>query len=144
MRLRIQVVLLTLVAAAAPVAAQWTSEARGTVFDPEGNPIVGAVVTLAPSSNPTMTYPGKTNKKGRYFISGLYTAREGDRWSLTIKAEGYVPTQVRVEARTVNKVLVGDIRTKTLRPGAKLPQIMITPSGTAIVDFTLTLEDQVA
>ena len=52
MRIRISLpILATLLLAGLPALAG-TSEASGTVVDEEGNPIVGAVVSLNPGKGP--------------------------------------------------------------------------------------------
>jgi tetratricopeptide (TPR) repeat protein len=123
--------------AALPALAQGVSEANGSVVDRDGNPVPGAVVTFQAKSNPEIPYEGKTNKKGRYFVSGLFTGKEDDLWIMDCKAEGFVPVEVRVESRTVNRVLVGDPMTTKLRPGKKAPEIPIRPLGKATVDWTV-------
>jgi tetratricopeptide (TPR) repeat protein len=138
------VFLVALLAPAFPVlAAPTASEASGKVVDAVGNPVIGAVVTFVPQGNPALKYTAKTNKKGRYYVAGLFTPQEGDRWDVTIEAEGYLPVEMTVESRTVNKVLVGDVRTVALKPESKIPEIMIMPMGLAKVDFTMSPEDEV-
>lgn len=130
--------LLLLLAGASPAWAQVSvCEASGTVVDADGNPIEGVVVTFKARANPATPYTGKTNKKGKYYISGLYTPKEADRWDVTVEKAGLVPTKMRVESRNVNKVLVGEVQTHDLRAGAKLPDIGIRPLGHAHVDLTL-------
>jgi tetratricopeptide (TPR) repeat protein len=123
--------------ATVPAIAQGVSEANGSVVDREGNPIQGAVVTFQAKSNPEVPYAGKTNKKGRYFVSGLFTGKEDDVWIMDCKADGLVPVEVRVESRTVNRVLVGDPMTAKLRPGKKAPEIPIRPLGKATVEWKM-------
>jgi len=137
----IGVAIVTL--AAAPAIAQGVSEASGSVVDREGNPVQGAVVTFQAKSNPEVPYEGKTNKKGRYFVSGMFTGKEDDVWVMDCKADGLVPVEVRVESRTVNRVLVGDPMTAKLRPGKKAPEIPIRPLGTATVDWTMAPVEEV-
>ena len=68
-----------------PASAQGGQmEAKGTVTDHEGNPLQGVIVTYTAESNPALEYTGKTNKKGRYFIPGLFTAKEGDMWQIAV------------------------------------------------------------
>ena len=96
----------------AAIAAE-PCEAKGAVVDSDGNPVRGAVLTFTPRDNSAMSYTGKTNKKGRYFIPGMF-ASQGDEWRIAIEAEGLVAVEMVVESRTVNKVLVGDIYTQTV------------------------------
>jgi hypothetical protein len=126
-----------LAVAALPAAAQGVSEARGSVVDREGNPIEGAIVKIHAKSKPDVPYTGKSNKKGRYFLAGLFTGKEDDLWIIECEAEGYLPVEIRIESRTVNKVLVGDPQTTKLRPGKKPPEFPIRPLGSAIVDWKL-------
>jgi len=128
---------LVLLGLALPALAQGVSEATGKVVDRAGEPIPGAVITFQAKSNPTTVYTGKTSKKGRYFVSGLFTGKEDDVWIMTFVAEGYEPVEVRIESRTVNRVLVGDPMTTKLRPGRKPPEFPIRPLGKAIVDWTV-------
>ncbi len=128
---------------AAPVAvASPMCEARGMVVDHEGNPLKDAVITFVPYGA-TMEYTGKTNKKGAYYVPGMFNS-QGDRWTVLAKLEGYVPTKMVVESRTVNKVLVGDIYTTTLNAASGPQNLTIRQMGSAKVDFTMTPEDLVA
>jgi len=122
--------------------AQGASEASGTILDGEGNGVPGLAVTFRPQGNPSMVYTGKTNKKGKYYVSGLFTPKEDDMWDITVEGEGWVPINVRVESRTVNRVLVGDIMEAKLPFGGKVPEIMIRPMGKAKVDFTVVPENE--
>lgn len=132
------VAVLVLAAALAPsIEAQGVSEAQGKVVDREGNPVAGAVVTFRAGANTANEYSGATNAKGRYFVQGLYTPKEDESWFITIEKEGMLPVQVRVESRTVNRVLVGDIMEEPLSFEEKVPPIKIRPLGNATVDFTM-------
>jgi Flp pilus assembly protein TadD len=136
--------VLTLLAPVLPVSAAPTAaEASGVVVDAEGNPIQGALVVLWAKSNPDIEYPGKTNKKGRYYIPGLFTGQENDRWQLRVEAEGFLPVEMVVESRTVNRVLVGDIETLAIKPNSKIPDVNIRPMGSAQIDFTVAPADEV-
>jgi len=136
------IIALALLAIALPVSAQGVSEANGSVVDREGNPIQGAVVSFRAKSNPDVAYEGKTNKKGRYFVAGMFSVAEGEMWVVELESDGYTPVEVRIESRTVNKVLVGDPLTAKLRPGKKPPEFPIRPLGKAIVDWKVApLED---
>jgi tetratricopeptide (TPR) repeat protein len=69
-------VLLTLGLSASPLFAQASGTVKGVCKDPQGNPIVDAVVVWANQDN-GQKYTLKTNKKGEYFslgiASGTYT-----------------------------------------------------------------------
>ena len=135
-------VLLALFVWAPVHADSGAVEARGQVEDAEGNPVPGALLTFSPQDNPGLKYTTKTNKKGRYFVAGMYSS-QGDMWDVTLEAEGYLPVKVVIESRTANRVLVGDIQTKTLKAGSKIPSVLIRKLGSAKLDFTLAPENEV-
>jgi len=131
---------LALFSAAPAVGQAAVSTARGKIVDTEGNPVPDVKVTFSPQSNPALTYPGKTNKKGRFMIEGMFTGKEDDRWNVTLAVpEGVdlTPVEMYVETRTVNRVLLADPYTTKLKPNAEIPALMIVPMGTAVVDFKL-------
>lgn len=131
------------IAAAVPAAAA-TSEARGLVVDHEGNPVAGLRIVFTAESSPTLEYEGTTNKKGRYFVPGLFTGKEDDRWLVRIDTEEYIPTELRVESRTANSVLVGgEIQTLKVKKGQALPKLIVKPLGFVVVDFKLSPPDLV-
>lgn len=119
----------------APALAQGVSEASGIVKDREGNPIQGAVVTFFAQSKPEVKYSAKSNKKGRYFVAGMFSAVAREMWRASIEVDGFVAVEVRVESRTVNKVLVGDVMEAKLSPGKSVPEFPIPPLGKAQVDW---------
>lgn len=126
----------------APAGAQGAAEARGEVVDQDGNPVLDAVVTFTPVGNPSTSYSGKTNKKGKFFIAGLF-APSGDRWRMTLEAPDHVAAKIVVESRTVNRILLGDVYEKVLQPEEALPEIAIRPMGTVKVDFTVLPREMV-
>jgi tetratricopeptide (TPR) repeat protein len=139
------VLLLTtsLLLPSAPALAQAaSSEANGQVTDADGNPLQGAVLSFTPKSNPVSTYTAKTNKKGRYFISGLFSS-QGDEWLVKAEYEDWVPVEMFVETRTANRVLLGDPFTKKLKPNTGPWTVVIRPLGEAKIDFKLVPADQV-
>ncbi len=139
------VALLLLLVAVSPASAQvGASEANGTLEDRDGNPVAGATVTFVPQGNPTLVYSGKSNKKGRYLVAGLWTPKENDRWNITIEAEGFTPVHVRVESRNVNRVLIGDIMEQKLSSRTKIPEIGIRPMGKVKLDVTMAPSDVLA
>ena len=111
--------------------------------DRDGNPIQGAVVGYSPKANPTMVYKGKTNKKGKYFVSGLFTPKENDMWLVSVEYAEHIPVHVRIESRSVNKVLIGDVIDSKLSYGTKVPEIMIRPLGKVRTDLKLAPEADV-
>jgi Flp pilus assembly protein TadD len=135
--------LLVLVLGSVPAsAAPAACEANGTVKDRDGNPIQGAVVTFTAKANPTIPYTGTTNKKGRYFVAGMFST-QGDMWNVSVESEGLLPVEMYIESRTVNRVLVGDPYTKKLKPDSGPWEVMIRPMGTAKIDFTMASADEV-
>lgn len=83
--------LAALVAAgtlAAPLLAQdWAGRGRaqGSVNDPNGNPIVGAKVTLSLEGTPEGPDPIATDAKGRWSVLGL----AGGQWTVLVEKDGY-------------------------------------------------------
>ncbi|RKZ14588.1 hypothetical protein DRQ53_11195 [bacterium] len=136
------VALTLMLVAVPPVAAQGASEASGVVLDAEGNPMPGVKLTFNPVREPDLSYVGKTNKKGRYFVQGLFTPQEDKMWSITLEAEGYVPVKIRIESRTVNRVLLGPVMEQTLKYGAGSPEFPIAKMGRVKVDVTLMTEEE--
>ncbi|MCP3980440.1 MAG: tetratricopeptide repeat protein [bacterium] len=124
-----------------PVSAQQPSNANGRVVDQEGNPVQGAVVSFHPVGG-KFEYKGKTNKKGKYFIDGLINSNN-DKWTITFEGEGVLPVKFRIESRTVNRVLIGDVMEQSMKPGASIPEIVIKPLGSATVDLTVGSAEQV-
>ncbi len=133
--------LVLVVAVTLPALAQGVSEAAGEVVDREGNPVPDVVVTFYAKSNMNTPYKGKTNKKGKYFIPGLFTGKEGELWIMELEAEGQIPVEVRIVSRTVNRVLIDEMTTK-LRPGKTPPEIVIRPLGKATVDWTVAPKEE--
>jgi len=132
---------------AATAGQSWATSgprgARGDVVDSEGNPIVGAeIIFTAMESANSEPVSAKTNKKGRFFAPNLFST-QGDRFKLEVKMEGMLPVAVRLESRSVNKVLIGDITDKKLTYGQSLPNVFIRPLGEGIVSLTLAPESEV-
>src|SRR5262245_60155833 len=130
-------------ALALPAWGQGVSTANGTVVDRDGNPVEGVVVTFVAKSKPDVPYKGTTNKKGRYAVSGMFTAKESEWWLMTCEVAGFVPVSVHIESRTVSRTLVGDPMTVALGPGKSPPEIIIRPLGSATVDWTLAPQEDV-
>ena len=70
----------------------------GVVVDLEGNPIVGAAVSLVFSQEENLKFEGKTDKKGEWSFLGLGTGA----WILTAVAEGYDPVSQSVQVSQLN------------------------------------------
>ena len=136
--------LLLALLAIAPAAAQDTCEVSGVVVDGQGNPVPEVKIKFTPVAGGGTPYEAKTNKKGRYFVSGMFNPSNEGLWAVELSAEGYAPVRMEVESRNAQRVLMGEIRPLTLKPGAKIPDIMVRPLGNARVDFTLATSDEVA
>lgn len=121
-----------------------TAEVTGEIKDTNGDPVQGALVRCWAASNPSLVYDGKTNKKGRFYIPGLVHPRQDDVFVFEIEYEGWVPVEVTIENRTVNRVLLGDPLTKKLAPGQEIPKVPIVPLGKARLDATLAPPDVAA
>jgi tetratricopeptide (TPR) repeat protein len=130
--------LLIAFAVASPrVEAQaGVSEASGEVVDQAGVPIEGAIVRFSAASSPGQVYKGKSNKKGRYYIPGLFTAKQGDTWNVEIEHPGYELIEAVIETRTVNKVLILKPDTWKAKEG-RVGGFEIPKLGVAKVDLKL-------
>ncbi len=113
------------------------AEANGTVVDEQGNPLEGVEVKLQSKGNEAGSFSGTTNKKGKYFIGGVYTPLENDRWTATASKDGWVPIEIRVESRTSGRVLTAEPFTKALTPMIAGPEFVIRPLGRAQLDFKM-------
>ncbi len=117
-------------------------EAQGVVLDGEGNPVQGAILTFTPADSANkQPVTAKTNKKGRFFIN-LFSDK-GDNFAIAIQAEGFLPVEVFLESRNVNRVLTGDPIKKQLKYGQSIPEIYIRPLGQGEVRITLAPEADV-
>ena len=141
--MRLGWLILLAAALALPAWGQGVSTANGSVVDREGNPVEGVVVTFVAKSKPDVPYKGTTNKKGRYSVSGMFTAKESELWLMSCQIVGFVPISVHIESRTVNRTLVGDPVTVPLGAGKLPPEIVIRPLGSATVDWTLAPQEDV-
>jgi tetratricopeptide (TPR) repeat protein len=130
------IVLLVAVSTLPVSATSGPREAQGVVLDGDGNPVAGAQVTFTPADSANdQPVSAKTNKKGRFFVN-LFSDR-GDGFSIAVEAEGYLPVEVFLESRTVNRVLLGDPIEKKIKYGQNLPDIFIRPLGQGEVKITL-------
>lgn len=80
-------------AAAAP--AQFEARVAGEVTDPEGNPVVGALITLT-SVTQGREFTTETDEAGEYFRRGI----RPDDYVLRVEAEGYRPEELEVRLDT--------------------------------------------
>jgi len=136
--------LLTMLIAttAAPAFAQAaSSEVEGRVTDTDDTPLQGAVVSLTPKSNPGSTYTVKTDKKGRYFLPGLFSSH-GDEYLVTVEYQDLVPVSMYVESRTGGRILLTPPYTTRLKPNSGPWTVVIRPLGKAKIDFTLSTSDK--
>jgi Flp pilus assembly protein TadD len=99
------VLAAVVVSALTGIAQAQTSELVGKVLDAEGKPVAGAEVAAANTAFPERVYKGTSDKKGTYFVTGLLYAAQAQSWSISIKAEGWVPLSVKIVARDAQKTL---------------------------------------
>lgn len=118
------------------------SDATGKVEDAQGNPIVGAVVTFTNLTNERATYDAKTDKKGRYVLSGLLYNPPGMSWKVSVSAPGYVASKMKVESKTQTAV-IAKFETN-LKPDAASTEVPIRPFGDARVDIVMVPADEAA
>lgn len=101
-----------LIAFLAPASAQdWTGRGRvrGTVLDPDGNPVEGAKVTLSIGEEEGQGPPAMfTNKKGHWSYLGL----KGGAWMVRIEMEGYLVSegQFSLSQFSVNRPVVVNLK----------------------------------
>lgn len=77
--------LALFVATAAMAQVRGRGRLQGTVTDPDGKPVAGASVTVAPADGNTAAIKSKTDAKGRWSALGL----TGGQWNVDIEAPGY-------------------------------------------------------
>jgi len=144
MRLRtLGTCLLFAVAATGLVlAAPATSDVRGTAVDKNGQPIEDVVLRFQPVAGET-SYEGKTNKKGKFWVAGMFNPTPDDQWKVEVVAPGWLPVSLSVEVRNVNRGLAGEPYTMTIKPGAAVPRVTIRPLGTTTIDLTFAPEAEV-
>jgi len=117
------------------------SEVQGTVVDSDGNPIIGAAVTLKNTTNSALEFSAKTNKKGLYFIPNLIYNEPGE-WNVTVEAAGYSPSKIDFESRKSDRTLVQEFETGMT---AEAPQLVVIKAfGKATIDFTMMTAEQQA
>ena len=139
--LLVTVCVTLLLPASSALAQTAVSEAQGKITDADGNPLPGVEVVLRSKTGNT-DYSGKSNKKGRLYIPGLYSP-QGDAWTMEIKAEGLTPIHLRVESRNAQRVLMGRIEEMALTFGQKLPELQIRPLGVIRIDIQMDSEETV-
>jgi hypothetical protein len=140
----IAAVLLLVAALPAWAQAVGARSAKGRVVDEEGNGVRGVKILFWATSNPTLKWDATTNKKGRFFIDGLYTAQEGDSWRVALEGDELAPYEVSIETRTSSGTLVGDPSTSKVKPGAAIRPMRIPPFGVAEVDLKVAPPQRVA
>lgn len=130
--------LTVLPALAQPGAAS----ARGKVVDPENQPIPDALIVFTNPANPDVRYEARTDKKGRYLVSGMPYNEVSKRWDVTVDAQGFLPTHIRVLSRTQTAVI--DKFESDIKRGQQIPKITIGGFGDVTADLVLTPADQLA
>ena len=132
--------LLAALATVTAVHGAATSQAIGTVLDALGHPIPGAVVTLLHAGDGRTTYDGKSDKQGRFMIDGILYVPPGE-WKVSVKAEGFAPSRIKVESKTKSAVVANFEEAMQADGTPKL--VPIRPFATARIDFVLIPADQV-
>ncbi len=135
-------VLLAAAAVAPALAAPATSDVMGTVVDKNGQPLADVVLRFQPVGGET-PYEGKTNKKGKFWIAGMFNPTPDDRWKIEVVAPGWLPVSMHVESRNVNRQLMGEPYTTKIKAGGPIPEVKIRPLGTATIDLTFASEAEV-
>lgn len=102
-----------------------SSEVVGKVVDLEGKPVAGAEVAAANVAFPDRVYKGASDKKGNFFVTGLLYAAQAVDWTVSIKAEGFVPVSVKIVARDAQQTLYfsGDSKLTAAQPSTDLKKI---------------------
>jgi len=93
------------VSLAVSLAKAETSELNGKVHDLEGKPVLNAEISAVNKAFPDQVFKGTTDKKGSLFVTGLRYAAQAPLWSISIKAEGWVPVSVKIVARDAQQNL---------------------------------------
>ena len=141
---RTRFVLAVIVASAlAGIARAQTSEIVGKVLDITGKPIAGAEVKAANVAFPERVYTDKSDKKGNYLVTGLLYAAQAQSWTISVKAEGYVPISVKTVARDAqrNLYLSDDVKLSAAHPTTELK---IKGFSEVRMEFTLQPGDAAA
>jgi tetratricopeptide (TPR) repeat protein len=142
-KITLVVCLAFLLLAALPALGQaGSASVRGKVVDADGNPLEGVKVIFTNPVRPDTSYDGTTNKKGRFTISGLLYDETSKRWDVTVEAEGLAPTAIDVTSRTPSVVM--DKFESEIKPGQKIPKIMVGGFGEVIANLTLGPATEVA
>jgi len=98
----VRALVLAVALAAVPMPATAQGGAiRGSVEDPEGRAIKGAVIKATNPAGRPETFTATTDARGRFAIIGLI----GGLWSFTAEAPGFVPAQ---SASFVRSIMAGN------------------------------------
>jgi len=123
---RIALVIGSFAVAALPgLAHAQSSELTGKVLDAEGKPVAGAEIAAANIAFPERVYKGTSDKKGNFFVTGLLYAAQAQDWTVSIKADGWVPVSVKIVARDAQQTLYfsGDSKLTAAQPSTDLKKI---------------------
>lgn len=141
---RIAIVCVALglaLAVASPASAQRPeAEVRGQVLDGDGNPLQGVKVTF---TNPAQSrvYDATTNKKGRYYMTGLLYNEAHKDWQAAVELEGWMPVSVDITSRTPS--LVVDKFESKVGTNGKIPVFRIGAIGQVIMDVVMRPAEEV-
>lgn len=141
MSVRVPTLVLLTVLLGGPALAAGTSEVRGKLSNLAGDPVQDVTVTFRNTTVPDITYSGKSNRRGTYYIPNLLFYEPG-KWTVTIDSEDWSPVKVRVESRLADRTLVDQFDGKF--PSGSPFTVMIRAFGSAVLDFTLVPTEQEA
>jgi Flp pilus assembly protein TadD len=104
------------------VARAQTTELVGKVHDMDGKPVIGAEVSAWNTAIPDRVSKGASDKKGNFFVSGLLYAAQSPMWTISIKADGWVPMSVKIVARDAQKTLYfsDDVKLSAAKPSTEI------------------------
>ena len=113
------------VATLSGLAQAQSSELTGKVLDMDGKPVAGAEIAAANVAFPERVYKGTSDKKGAFFVTGLLYAAQAQDWTVSIKADGWVPVTVKIVARDAQQTLYfsGDSKLTAAQPSTDLKKI---------------------
>src|SRR5262245_28766149 len=111
---------LALAFAVAGTARAQTSDIVGKVLDLEGKPIAGAEVSAWNVAVPDRVSKETSDKKGNFRVSGLLFAAQATQWTVSIKAERWVPVSVKIVARDAQRTMYfsDDVKLSAAKPSA--------------------------
>lgn len=122
MRRWTSLLVILVASAAAGLAQAQTSEIVGKVLDADGKPVAGAEISASSTAFPDRVSKASTDKKGNFLVSGLLYAAQAPLWTVSIKADGWVPVGVKIVARDAQKTLYysDDAKLSATKPSTEI------------------------